>query len=259
MAASGLSGAAARQRRRVRIIRVATLIGLALVWEAVARSGIVYKGVVPSLVLIAEALIRELATRALYLHFAVTLGEIAAGFAIAAVLGVGAGLVLGSRRFLGAAADPYIAAVATTPKIVFLPIVMLLTGIGPGSKVALGALSAFFPIVIATAAGMRAIRPVYVRVGRAFKLSAMQMARKVYLPALALPIVSGLRLGLGVCVIGVLLGEIKFSKAGLGFLANDYYNQFRIPELYAAILIVFGLAALANAGMNAVAGRVRAA
>lgn len=231
-------------------IKIATLVGLALVWEAVGRSGLILKDVVPPLDAVALALVRELGSAAFYHHFAVTLGEVAAGFALGAVPGVLLGLLFGARRLLGAAADPYVVALATTPKIVFLPIIMLIVGIGPGSKIALGALSAAFPVMIATAAGMRAIPAVYGRVGRAFNLSAAQMVRKVYLPALAVPILSGLRLGLGVCIIGVLLAELKLSRAGLGYLATEHYNQYRIPELYALIAVIFALAAGANAGMS---------
>jgi ABC-type nitrate/sulfonate/bicarbonate transport system permease component len=250
MAAPGLSAS-----RGTFAIRLATLAALAATWEALARSGIVFKGVTPSLVAIAAALAAELASGAFYRHLAVTAAEVAAGFAIGAVPGILLGIAFGARRALGAAADPYVAALATTPKIVFLPIVMLLVGIGPGSKVALGALSAIFPILIATAAGVRAIPPVYLRVGRALKLASAPMIRHVYLPALALPILAGMRLGLGVCIIGVLLGELKFSNAGLGFLANDYYTQFRIAELYALIALIFALAALANGAMSRLAAR----
>ncbi len=242
--------------RSTAAIRVATILVLALAWEAVAQSGLLLKDVVPSLAAIAMALAEELAGAAFYRHLGVTLAEIALGFALGAVPGILLGILFGARRVLGAAADPYILALATTPKIVFLPIVMLLVGIGFGSKVALGAISAFFPIAIATTAGLRALPPVYARVGRAFKLTAAQMTRKIYLPALAVPIVSGLRLGLGVCIIGVLLGELKLSRAGLGFLANDYYGQFRIAELYALIILIFVLAALANGVMSRIAARV---
>lgn len=239
-------------------IRVATLVAIALVWEAVGRSGLVYNEVVPPLSAIARSLAEELLTARFYLHLGVTAMEVALGFAIAAVAGVALGLAFGIRRYLGAAADPYVAAIATTPKIVFLPIIMLTVGIGIGSKVAIGALSGIFPIIIATAGGVRAVRPVLIRVGRAFNLSRAQMVRMVYLPALAVPIVTGLRLGLGVCIIGVLLGEIKLANAGLGFLANEYYSQYRIPSLYAVIAIIFALAAIANTAMSRLVRRAEA-
>jgi ABC-type nitrate/sulfonate/bicarbonate transport system permease component len=249
---------AAAAPTRIAAIRIATLVTLAAVWEAVGRSGLIYQDVIPPLTAIAAALVEEISAPRFYLHLGVTALEVALGFAIAAISGVALGLAFGVRRYLGNATDPYVAAIATTPKIVFLPIIMLSVGIGIGSKVALGALSGIFPIIIATAGGVRAIKPVLVRVGRAFNLSRLQMTRMIYLPALAVPIVTGLRLGLGVCIIGVLLGEIKYARAGLGFLANEYYTQFRIASLYAVIAIIFVLAALANAAMSRLVRRTEA-
>jgi NitT/TauT family transport system permease protein len=237
-------------RADARLIRLLTLAGILVLWEALGQSRLVFGEALPPASAVAAAIAREIASLTFYRHLAVTLGEVAGGFVFGALPGVACGLALGARRILGAAADPYIAALATTPKIVFLPIVMLAVGIGPGSKVALGAISAFFPVVIATVAGMRAIPAVFVRVGRAFNLRTGQMVRMVYLPALALPIVTGLRLGLGVAIIGVLLGELKLASAGLGFLARDYYDQYDFASLYAIVAIVFALAAFANAAMS---------
>ena len=240
------------------LIRLLTLGGILVLWEALGQSGLVFGEALPPASAVAAAVASEIVSFPFYRHLAVTLGEVAGGFLFGALPGVAFGLAMGARRILGAAADPYIAALATTPKIVFLPIVMLAVGIGPGSKVTLGAISAFFPVVIAAVAGMRAIPPVFVRVGRAFNLRTGQMVRMIYLPALALPIVTGLRLGLGVCIIGVLLGELKLASAGLGFLARDYYDQYDFAALYAIVAIVFALAALANGAMSRLVRRAEA-
>ena len=208
--------------RQVHIIRIATLAIIALAWEALGRSGLVYNDVVPPISAILSAMASELVSAQFYRNLGVTLIEVAAGFTIATVLGVSLGLMFGIRAYLGRAIDPYISALATTPKIVFLPIVMIAVGIGMGSKITLGALSAIFPVMIATAAGVRGVPAVLIRVGRAFNLAPAQMIAKIYIPALIGPIMTGLRLGLGVAIVGVLQGEIKISNAGLGFLANDY-------------------------------------
>lgn len=258
MAAAGMIPRGGSAAGSTAVIRALTLAGIALVWEALGQSRLVFGEALPPASAVVAAAARELIGAAFYRHLGVTLGEVAGGFVLGAWPGVACGLLLGARKMLGAAADPYLAALATTPKIVFLPIVMLAVGIGPGSKVALGALSAFFPVAIATAAGMRAIPAVFVRVGRAFNLTPGQMVRMVYLPALALPITTALRLGLGVSIIGVLLGEIKLAHAGLGFLANDYYAQYNFAALYAIVAIVFALAAAANAAMSRLVRRAEA-
>jgi ABC-type nitrate/sulfonate/bicarbonate transport system permease component len=135
---------------------------------------------------------------------------------------------------------------------------MLLFGIDMESKIALGALAGFFPIAINTAAGVRQLNPVYARVGASFGLTRRQMATKILLPALERSMITGMRLGLGVTIVGVLLAEIKLSNRGLGFLANNHYNNYRIAQLYALLIAIFALAALLNSALGAAPSAVRA-
>jgi len=231
-------------------IRIVTLIGLFVFWEGLARSGLLYEGVVPPLTSVGAAFAQLLMAPATYRHLGVTGWEIVAGFAVGLAAGIACGIVMGVRRFFGQAVAPYLDGLATAPKIIFLPIVMLMFGVGVESKIALGALSAFFPVVLNTAAGMYQMNPVWTRVGRSFNLTAWQMTRKIYLPALARSLAISMRLGLGVAIIGVLLAEIKLSDRGLGFLAIEHYNHFRIPEMYALLLFIFVLAIGANLLIN---------
>jgi len=246
MAAPALKGMS------VTAIRLTTLVVTLAVWELVSRSGWLYEDVVPPLEKIALAFGRLLVDPLTYRHLAVTATEVVAGFSIGFAAGTTFGLAAGARRFFGDAAAPWVDGLATAPKIIFLPIVMLLVGTGISSKIALGALSAFFPVAINTAAGVRQLNPVFARVGRSFRLSAWRMATRVYLPALRPSLVTGSRLGFGLAVIGVLLAEIKLSNAGLGFLANEHYSNFRVPDLYAVLLLVFALAV----GLNGLLGRL---
>lgn len=232
-------------------IRLLTLVVILATWELVARSGLLYQDVVPSLIKIVAAFFRMLVDPLTWKHFAVSAWEIGAGLTIGYILGVLFGLVAGTRRFFGAAVAPYVDGIATAPKIVFLPIVMLLVGTGIGSKLALGALSAFFPVAINMAASVRQVPNIFVRVGHSFRLSRWQMATRIYLPALRPSLVTSLRLGFGLAVVGVLLAEIKLSNAGLGFLANEHYSHYRVPDLYAVLVLVFIVAV----GLNSVMGR----
>jgi ABC-type nitrate/sulfonate/bicarbonate transport system permease component len=227
-------------------VRAITLVVGLAAWEAVARSGLLYRDVVPPLEKVAVACAQLIMSADTYRHLGVTAWEVAAGFAVGLAAGLAFGVLMGARRFFGEAIVPYVEALAAAPKIVFLPVVMLALGVGIESKIALGALSAFFPVVLNTAAGMREIRPVLIQVGRSFGLSAWQMARRIYLPALARSVVISMRLGLGLAVVGVVLAEIKLANSGLGFLAIEHYSHFRIPQMYAVLLCIFVLAAVAN-------------
>jgi NitT/TauT family transport system permease protein len=237
-------------------IRVATVLVIWAAWEALARSGLVYEGIVPSSLAVAASMVRQLMGSEIYLDALQTGYEVVAGFAVGTAAGVGIGLLLGSRRFADRAAAPYLQGLAATPKIVFLPILMLMLGVGAGSKIGMGALSAFFPVAIATAEGMRGVDPVLLRVARSFNASTWQTVRTVLLPSLAEPIITGMRLGLGVAIVGVLLAEIKFAKAGLGHLAIQHYNFLRVADMYAVLLVTFALALAANALMGTLGRRL---
>jgi ABC-type nitrate/sulfonate/bicarbonate transport system permease component len=228
-------------------IRVATLLLLWAIWEGAAASGWFYEGALPSSFKIARGAVELLVSPVFYVNLGVTLLEVLAALAIGVGGGIAIGLALGASRFASRAFEPYLHYLAPAPKIIFLPVFMVMFGVGGGSKIAIGALSCFFPMVLSVASGVREVDPVLLRVGRSFNLSLAQTIRKIYLPALVPPIATGLRLGLGVAVIGTLLGEIKMSNRGIGFLIMQDYGQFRIADMYAVLVIVFALAALGNA------------
>ena len=231
-------------------IRLVTALAGFIGWELLAWSGLLYRGVVPPLEQVLLALLGLVADPDLYPNLLATAWEVLVGFVLAGLAGIAGGLVLGASRLAHDAAEPYMDALASAPKIVFLPIAMLFFGLGMESKIALGALSGLFPVLLNTMAGVRALPSIYGRVGRSLHLTPGQMALRIYVPALRRPIVTGLRLGLGVCVVGILLSEIKLSKIGLGHLAADAYSHFRIAELYAVLILIFLLAALANLALS---------
>jgi ABC-type nitrate/sulfonate/bicarbonate transport system permease component len=234
----------------VTLLRAAIVLFALVAWEVMADSGLFYRGVVPSLSAIGAALLKLLSTGNFYWNVGVTAEEIAIGLAIGGICGVTAGLVVGANRFIAQAFEPYLYYLGPTPKIVFFPVMIMWFGVGGGSKIAMGAVSCFFPIALSVAAGMRQIDPVLIRVGSSFRANAWQMATKIYLPAMRHPIVNGLRLGLGVALIGTLLAETKIStNQGLGFLVMDAYNSFNMPLLYAILVVLFVLAIGINAAL----------
>ena len=239
------------ETHRVLALRVAIVVGLLVLWEAVSASGLLFRDVVPSLASIGRALLHLLGSGDFYGHLATSAGEVAAGLAIGAVLGLAAGIALGANRFLANAYEALIHYLGPTPKIVFFPVMIMWFGVGAGSKIAMGAISCFFPIAISAAGGMRAIDSVLIRVGRSFRAGPWQMVRKVYLPAMRAPVMNGLRLGLGVAIIGTLLAETKLSNRGVGHLIIQAYATFDMPRMYALLIVVFVIAI----GLNTLIGR----
>ena len=188
-----------------------------------------------------------------YFHLGVTAGEIGTALAIGGLSGLAVGILLGANRFLSKAFESYIYYLGPTPKIIFFPVMIMWFGVGPESKIALGTLSCFFPVALNVAAGMRQIDKVLIRVGRSFRANTWQMVMKIYLPAMRHPIINGIRLGLGVALIGTLLAETKLSNKGIGFLIIQAYSIFDMPRMYAMLIVLFVLAI----GANALVGRLR--
>lgn len=245
--------------RSITRIRIITVIGLIAAWEAFATLGrleILYGDVIPSSWMIAVAIWQELTSSNFYHHLGITFAEHIVGFIVGSLIAIAVGISMGVNETLRKALEPYLNAIGSTPKIIFLPILFLIFGTGIESKMAKGALSAFFPVVFTTALGMILINPVLIKVGRSFNLSNWQMVTKIYMPAMVNPVITGLRLGMAITVIGVLVAELKFADGGLGYQLGIYYEQFRIAPMYAIIVIIFALAAFANVGMTRLQDRV---
>jgi ABC-type nitrate/sulfonate/bicarbonate transport system permease component len=235
----------------VTLLRIAIVLSVLATWELLARSGWLYRDVVPSLLAISRALYELLSHSDYYFNLGVTAAEIGAALLISGLSGLAAGILLGANRFLSRAFEAYLYYLGPTPKIIFFPIMIMWFGVGPGSKIALGTLSCFFPVALSAAAGMRQIDKVLIRVGKSFRASTWQMVIKIYLPAMRHPIINGVRLGLGVALIGTLLAETKLSNKGIGFLIINAYSTFDMPRMYAMLIVLFVLAI----GANALVGR----
>src|SRR6202040_2132927 len=222
------------------------------IWEAVAASGLLYRDVVPSLVAIARATVNLLSNPEYYWNLGVTAGEVGTSLIIGGLSGLVVGLVLGGSRLLTKAYEPYLYYLGPTPKIIFFPIMIMWFGVGTGSKIAMGAISCFFPVALNAAGGMREIDKVLIRVGKSFRANTWQMVTKIYLPAMRHPVINGVRLGLGVALIGTLLAETKLSNRGIGFLVIQAYSIFNMPQMYALLIILFVI----SIGANSLIGRI---
>jgi ABC-type nitrate/sulfonate/bicarbonate transport system permease component len=241
-------------RGRVLAGRAALLLAGLAAWELLTRGRdpVLYVG--PSQVL--PALVRILrleAYPALPEHLGLTVVEILAAYALAVVFGLGLGFLLGLPRSVGEVYEPLLAAGYAIPSVVWYPSLMLFFGLGPVSKIAFGFLLGFFPIVLAVLTGLRSVDHQLLVVARAFGAGPWTTFARVVLPAITATLVAGLRTGLALTVVGVLVGEVLGARAGLGYLINYAYGFLRTAE-YAAlallalvlVLLIDGLGALAE-------------
>ncbi len=216
--------------------RTLSVAALVLVWEASVRLGLADPAFVPSPEAVAAALVAT-AGEALP-RLADTLAKTALGYGLAVGIGVGAGLLIGSRRMLHQVAMPYVVALYGIPKILVLPWIALIFGVGLGTSVVTAALFAVFPIVLMVAAGARDVDPTLVTVATAMGATRWQIGRKVLLPAVLPSVLAGMRVGMVFAMLGVLLAEMFAGNRGMGFLMQRLAVAFKAPELFAATAIV---------------------
>jgi len=158
--------------------------------------------------------------------------------------GVAVGLALGAHRFSGAVATPILTALYTVPKVTLYPMVLLIFGLGISAKVAFGVMHGIIPVIIFTMDAVRNVNPVWLKTARVLKLSPHQTAVRILVPAVTPEIVTGLRIGFSLTLLGVIIGEMFASQQGLGFMIMNGMNVHNVGSLTAVVmlLLLFALA-----------------
>ncbi|HXP88679.1 MAG TPA: ABC transporter permease [Bryobacteraceae bacterium] len=168
----------------------------------------------------------------------VSLAEFAAGFALAIIVGVPLGLLLGTFRVLRYLLDPPIMAIYATPHLALLPILVVWLGIGMQSKIAVVFVGGVIPIVVNSIAGVREVESSWIAAARSLCAREWDVFAKVILPASLPAVVLGIRLGLSRAVLGVVVAEMFQSQAGIGNRIMRYGSEFRTDYLLFYVLLV---------------------
>ena len=174
----------------------------------------------------------------------VSVQEMYLGMAIGIVAGIVFGIAIGRYRFLDVMLGPFVDAGNATPSIVFIPLLVIWLGVGIEARVALIVIITFWPVLLNTAAGTRNINSRYMDLGTSFGLSEGALVWKVALPAVMPYIMTGLRLAVGLGVVGMIISEMEVSEVGLGNALIFYGDAFETARLIALVFIValFGVA-----------------
>ena len=223
-------------------------------WELIVRLGLISAIILaaPSDIALAAAKDGFVFARAL----ATTLFEIGMAILIAWTLGVGLGILLGSSHAWATAAAPVLSSLFAIPLIIIYPLLMAWLGIGALSKIVFGVLSGFFPIALNTIDGVRAVEQRYIVFARSVGATPLQTHARIVFP-LALPaIVSGLRVGTGLVVIGVVVTEMLASLGGIGFLISYHRTLFDTGHVYFGMLLALLVAVGVNVALTRLDRRV---
>ena len=233
------------------ILGTGTIVLLLLVWQFLPdfvpmKAGTKLFFTVPSHV--AGTLWTMFATGSIWAPLGVSASAFAIGLLLAIVAGLPLGVLLGRSATLNAMFDPFITAFNATPRLVFLPLLMLWFGIGLWSKVAVVFLGALFPLLINTYEGVRNADRLLINVVRSFGAGEWDIARLVVVPNSLPFIIVGLRLAIGRAVLGVVVSEFFGSQDGLGVVMVRAASQFKVDVVFAG-LIVFAALSLIMTGL----------
>src|SRR5699024_1989127 len=138
----------------------------------------------------------------------------AIGFGLAVVVGTILGAILGRSDAGYRTFNPIIVVSAAIPKIIIYPVLLLLLGIGSYSVIAMGFIGVIFPVLINVMVAVRDIKPVYVKVGRTLNVSPLRALYRIYVPAVSLSLLAGVRLSFGLTLVNVVVAELFAAKAG---------------------------------------------
>jgi ABC-type nitrate/sulfonate/bicarbonate transport system permease component len=170
--------------------------------------------------------------------------EMLGGLVVAAVLGVGTGLLMGQVRLVERTLEPIVAFGNATPSIALLPVMEVWFGIGTAARVAFITVICTWPLLVNTYAGARAVRGRYRDVGAAFGFGPWQQTWKIYLPGTVPFIFVGIRIALAVGAVGMILGGQEIGQSGLGGLTADFGSYSETADLVATIVTTTALAML---------------
>ena len=164
-----------------------------------------------------------------------SLGRIGAGFALAVLVAVPVGLLMGSIRFVYHLLEPLTEFLRPIPSSAYIPVAILFLGIGNEMKVFVVFLSCIFPILLNTYGGVRGIDPVLIDTGRTFGVPRASALWSIVLPAALPSILTGMRISLGIALIVSVVSEMITGNSGIGYFILDMQRVFRVPEMFAGI------------------------
>jgi NitT/TauT family transport system permease protein len=226
-------------------LRALIVIALVALWEILPRGGLIPELFLPSLSSTLSAGWNEAGEYGQALT--VTLAEIAISFVFACGAGILLGAIVGSLPRPRLLVMPMVSSLYAVPLVILYPVLTVWLGIGPESKIAFASIYGFLPTMLATAAGIQTIDPQLLLAARSMGATLPQRLVRVIIPAAIPTVLSGLRIGGALVIVGVVVSEMLISSAGIGYLISRYRAILDSPHVFAGVLLVLAMAIAFNA------------
>ncbi|HHY88518.1 MAG TPA: ABC transporter permease [Chloroflexi bacterium] len=227
--------------RQARLLLITALSSLVL-WESLVRLTDLPAFILPGPALVARRLVQALLDGSLLRHSFYTLLEVVLGLLAGAVLATLLGYLLAKSITLERLVSPYLVATQAIPTVAIAPLLVLWFGPGMFSKVLISALIVFFPVLVNTVVGLRAVPSDLRDLMRSLEATPAQTLRYLELPAAMPVLLGGLRIGATLSVIGAVVGEFVGADRGLGFLINVARGQYDTALVFVVVFTLVNLA-----------------
>jgi sulfonate transport system permease protein len=218
-------------------------------WSVAARHEWVAPQILPPPATVWQTLLEQVRSGDLFVNFGISLGRVAVGFSLGCAIGVVLGVAMGLSRRVEDYLSPTFNAVSQVPVLGWLPLAMMVLGIGESLKFVIIAHASLVPVAINTLKGIRSVPKSYIEVAEAFQFSKRQLLRKVIFPATVPAVFVGLRYGLTQAWLSLVTVELLASSEGLGFLIVWGRQLFQLDLVLAAILVVGVVGLLLDRGL----------
>jgi ABC-type nitrate/sulfonate/bicarbonate transport system permease component len=215
---------------------VLLILALGGLWEFVVKSGTVDTPTFPALSEVLRTFWELIRDGTFATVFGSSLKRLFIGYAIASLLAVVIGLLMGSFRSIHRLLDPVVEILRPIPSPAYIPMAILFLGIGDRMKIFIVAFSSFFPILLNTISGVRNVDPVIVNTGRTLGLRTRQIVWKIVIPSGAPYILTGMRISLAIALIVTVIAEMVAGNSGIGFFIVSNQRTFHIAEMYAGVI-----------------------
>lgn len=226
------------RKQEAALVGGASVLAVVALWEWAWRAGFISPLFLSGPSAIAARFVEDWTHGTLPADMAYSGRNFALGFALATAAGVVLGVLVGWYRRLRLLADPFVNALYATPRIALVPLIILWFGIGIWSKVFVVFLSAFFPILVNTIAGVKALDDDLLRAARSFCASDRQIFTTVAIPGSVPFILTGIRQGVAHGLIGVVVGEMFAGSQGIGFMIAYGGQTFATDTLFLGVAII---------------------
>ncbi len=193
---------------------------------------------VSSPLVIARTGVQLFATGEIWPDLGVSGVEFLLGFVLAVAAGIVLGVAAGWNRFVFYALDPFFSALNATPRVALLPLIIIWVGIGIWSKVLVVFLGAVIPVYLNVLAGVRTTDTRLLRVAASFGASRAHLFRTIVLPGAVPYLLTGLRLGVGRAMVGIVVGELYAATAGIGFMITVAGASFQTDKVFVGVVLI---------------------